>query len=120
MLFLPVVMSVFYFSYPTIKEKKDKKLVDGGSFIGYVLAENHAKNSGDFKSAHFYAEKMIGSSDRSDDEFSKKLYSYLILSGDFKKSRLLLSEKPEHLKNNRLGQFLFLTDSVKKNDFFEA
>lgn len=91
--------------------------MDFKSFAGYQVAEAFAHGTADFKSASFFADKMIQSGYASDEDLNKKLYSYLILSGDFTQARLLLKSKPEFFKSNRLGQFLLLTDSVLARNF---
>ncbi|OQX94464.1 MAG: hypothetical protein B6I23_01170 [Rickettsiaceae bacterium 4572_127] len=118
-LVLPVLIAVFFF--PQAEKSFSKKaLVDGGNFTGYVIAERHAQFSQDYKTASFYAEKIMQNSKKTDEKSLKKLFSYFILSGDFDKTRLFLSENPAEFKKNRLGQFLILTDAVKKNDYKTA
>ncbi|MBN1783401.1 MAG: tetratricopeptide repeat protein [Alphaproteobacteria bacterium] len=120
LLLIPVLFAVSYWSHPHIYESKEKSLVDSGSLLGYVLAERYAQGTGDFKTASFYAEKMLQYPSEQNDDLNKKFYSYLILGGKFKKAELFIHEHPDQFKKNRLAQFLLLATAVKKNDYTVA
>ena len=105
--------------FPAEKRFIESHIGDFHSQTGYFLAASHAENISDYEKASGYYEKLL-EKDSKNEVFHKKLYSNLIFGGEFKKAKKFITEYKNGFEKDRLGQFLFLTEAMSKNDFKKA